>query len=52
MELSPVFVDVAVRRWEKLTGKTATRVDADGVEQPGLRDEIAESELVAQDGSR
>ncbi len=24
MELSPVFVDVAVRRWQKLTGKDAT----------------------------
>lgn len=25
MEISPVFVDVAVRRWERLTGKTAVR---------------------------
>ena len=24
MEISPAFVDVAIRRWEKATGKTAT----------------------------
>ena len=44
MELSPVFVDVAVRRWEKMTGETATRVDADGVELPGLKNAPAEAE--------
>ncbi len=36
MELEPVFVDVAVRRWEKYTGKTARRYGPDGVELPGL----------------
>lgn len=46
MELSPVFVDVAVRRWEKMTGKTATRVDADGVEQPGLENAPAGAEAL------
>jgi DNA modification methylase len=30
MELEPVFVDVAVRRWEAFTGMTATRVDVRG----------------------
>jgi DNA modification methylase len=39
MEISPAFVDVAVRRWEKITGKTATRFDPEGNEQPGLHDE-------------
>jgi DNA modification methylase len=36
MEISPVFVDVAVRRWEKFTGETAQRFDAEGVEQAGI----------------
>ncbi len=36
MELEPVFVDVAVRRWERYTGKTARRYGPDGVELPGL----------------
>jgi hypothetical protein len=26
MEISPVFVDVAVRRWEAFTGKDAKRI--------------------------
>jgi len=38
-EISPAYVDVIVRRWQNLTGETATRVDADGNEQPGLPDE-------------
>lgn len=46
MELSPVFVDVAVRRWEKMTGKIATRVDSAGVEQPGLENAPAEAEAL------
>ena len=36
MEISPVFVDVAVRRWEQFTGQRAVRFDASGNEQPGL----------------
>ncbi|WP_396452656.1 DNA modification methylase [Actinomadura sp.] len=36
MELEPVFVDVAVRRWEKYTGKTARRYGPDGVELSGM----------------
>jgi len=36
MEISPAFVDVAVRRWQLFTGEVATRVNADGEEQPGL----------------
>ena len=30
MELEPVFVDVAVRRWAELTGKAPERIAADG----------------------
>lgn len=30
IEISPAYVDVIVRRWEKFTGNKATRVDADG----------------------
>jgi DNA modification methylase len=36
MELSPVFTDVAVRRWERFTGKTAERFDGEGVQQAGI----------------
>src|SRR5690606_30034880 len=36
MELEPVFVDVAVRRWERYTGKVARRYGPDGAELPGL----------------
>ena len=36
MEISPVFVDVAVRRWEAFTGKKAERVSA-------TTDELAET---------
>src|SRR5690606_826428 len=36
MELEPVFVDVAVRRWEKYSGRTARRYGPDGDELPGL----------------
>jgi len=36
MEISPVFVDVAVRRWQRFTGENATRFDAEGVEQAGI----------------
>ena len=31
MEIDPKYVDVAVARWERFTGKTATRVPADTV---------------------
>lgn len=44
MELSPIFVDVAVRRREKMPVKTATRVDASGDEQPGLENAPAGAE--------
>lgn len=33
MEISPQYVDVAVRRWEKFTGKKAKR-ESDGAEMP------------------
>jgi DNA modification methylase len=33
VELSPIYVDVAVRRWMLATGKTATR-ESDGFEFP------------------
>ncbi|MCA9311950.1 MAG: ParB N-terminal domain-containing protein [Phycisphaerales bacterium] len=36
MEISPVFVDVAVRRWEAFTGERARRFDDSGDQQPGL----------------
>jgi DNA modification methylase len=36
MEISPAFVDVAVRRWQRFTGEAATRFDAEGVEQVGI----------------
>lgn len=36
MEISPAFVDVAVRRWQRFTGEVAKRYDAKGVEQPGI----------------
>ncbi len=36
MEISPVFVDVAVRRWERFTGETARHYGADGDERDGL----------------
>ena len=38
-EIAPAYCDVIVRRWENLTGEKATRVDAEGNEQPGLPDE-------------
>jgi len=34
MELSPQYVDVAVRRWQQFTGKRAT-LEATGAEFPG-----------------
>ena len=34
MELSPNYVDVAVRRWQQFTGKRAT-LEATGAEFPG-----------------
>ena len=36
MEISPAFVDVAVRRWQQFTSEVATRFDAEGVEQAGI----------------
>jgi len=36
VEISPAFVDVAVRRWELLAGGVAERYDAQGIAQPGL----------------
>ncbi len=53
MELEPVFVDVAVRRWEKYTGKTARRYGPGGKELPGLAaapadDEGAEADLTTE----
>jgi len=39
MEISPAFVDVAVRRWQRFTGEVATRFDTDGVEQAGMENE-------------
>ena len=41
MEISPAFVDVAVRRWQRFTGETATRFDAGGVEQAGIEGDAA-----------
>jgi DNA modification methylase len=35
MELDPAYVDVAVRRWEAVTGKTAEREPAVGIGEPG-----------------
>ena len=35
-EISPAFVDVAVRRWQRFTGEVAMRYDAEGVERPGI----------------
>jgi DNA modification methylase len=32
LELDPRYVDVAVKRWERFTGKTALRVEADVAE--------------------
>jgi DNA modification methylase len=34
LEISPIYVDVCVERWEKFTGKKATRIAADGTEMP------------------
>ncbi len=34
MELSPQYVDVAVRRWQQFTGKRAT-LESTGAEFPG-----------------
>jgi DNA modification methylase len=36
IELSPVFVEVAVRRWQNLTGKKAERFGADGKKKRGI----------------
>ena len=33
MEQTPTYVDVAVRRWEQFTGKTAVKAVADGSER-------------------
>ena len=41
MEISPAFVDVAVRRWQRFTGETATRFDAEGAERAGIGMEAA-----------
>ncbi|MEL6741780.1 MAG: DNA methylase, partial [Planctomycetota bacterium] len=41
MEISPAFVDVAVRRWQRFTGEVATRFDAEGVEKVGIESEVA-----------
>ncbi|GAB4547752.1 MAG: hypothetical protein Tsb0013_07760 [Phycisphaerales bacterium] len=41
MEISPAFVDVAVRRWQRFTGEAATRFDAEGVEQTGIGTEAS-----------
>jgi DNA modification methylase len=38
IEISPAYCDVIVRRWQNLTGETATRVDAENNPQPGLPD--------------
>ena len=29
MEITPAFVDVAIRRWQQATGKNATHADTD-----------------------
>jgi len=47
MEMSREFVDVAVRPWQRFTGETATRFDAECVEQAGI--EMGASEAI---GSR
>jgi len=39
MEISPAFVDVAMRRWQRFTGEVATRFDVEGVEQAGIETE-------------
>jgi DNA modification methylase len=36
VEIDPKYVDVTVARWERLTGKKATRERADGSAAPGL----------------
>ncbi len=36
LEIEPVYVDAAVRRWERFSGKRATRVNASGRKAPGL----------------
>jgi len=41
MEISPAFVDVAVRRWQRFTGEVATRFDAGGMEQAGIECDAA-----------
>ena len=43
MEISPAFVDVAVRRWQRFTGEVATRCDAEGVEQSGIGTDVPEA---------
>lgn len=47
MELEPVFVEVAVRRWEKFTGKTAQRMPASAVAGSDRSNENAATEAAA-----
>lgn len=41
MELEPVFVDVAVRRWEKFTGKKADRIAGNTVAEEKAANRVA-----------
>jgi len=47
MELEPVFVEVAVRRWEAFTGKTAQRIPASAVDESDRSNENAATEAAA-----
>ena len=49
MEIDPVYVDVAVARWEAFTGAVATRVD--DLRNPPSQDELA-SELPGPRGRK
>src|SRR6266581_4055204 len=37
LEIDPIYVDVAIRRWEALTGKSATLVNGETFEEVGER---------------
>jgi DNA modification methylase len=47
MELEPVFVEVAVRRWEAFTGKTAQRIPASTADESDRSNENAATKAAA-----
>jgi DNA modification methylase len=51
LEIDPLFVDVAIRRWQSFTGQAATRL-TDGREFDAVCTEIRSSKCAAEDPSQ